>query len=314
MDSTEEDRMMARIEKLLRLANNNPNEHEASSALQMAQQLADAWNIDIAQMGGKSTKTGSRTDQKFGGGLYPYQRTLYKAIAELNHCMYWHEKGLQRGEKYRHRLLGSALNVKLARQMAEYLQGAVESITRQDFCHGIANNYFKKDAHVFREGMVDRIVQTIQQKRYDDAKEQARKREEEMARAGPTGNSIVIIDDVVMREYAANYDHLYGEGAYAAREAREAEHKAAREKARQDYEQWCKDNPEEYAKALEAEAARQRKYAKEEAKRAARRKAPTYSRKPTKYDSDAYWQGQNAGAKVRLDPQVEKAETAGALE
>lgn len=307
----DDDKILDRIEKLLRLARNNPNEHEAESALKMAQSIADAHNIDIASV--KSSKAGQRSDKRMGGGLYPYQRTLFKNIAELNHCMYWHEKGLTKGAKYEHRLLGSKLNVMLAQQMAEYLQDTVEAITRTQFCGGDAKRYFTKDAHIFREGMVDRICVTIQRKRREDKAEQERRNAERKAHGE---NALVVIDDVARREEAANYDYLHGEGAWDALQARAAERQRQHEEAMARFEQWKIDNPEEWAKVEAERKAEQEKWAREWEKKQRRREARGTSAprtKRTKYDNAAYWEGHSAGEKVRLDKQVDGAKVAGAL-
>lgn len=313
------DQVMQRIQKLLRVAEGKANEHESAVALQLAQQLADAYNIDIA---GANTKPGQRDDQLFPGGLYPYQRSLYQEIAKLNHCLYWHRKGLQRGEKYKHRLVGSKVNVILTRQMAEYLQGAVERITRQDFCHGIPSQYFTKDAHIFREGMVDCIVEKIRQKRAEEEREQQAKKAAEAARASHpsyAGNALVTIDDVRQREAEANYDFLHGEGAWARKQAAAAEAERRRQEAAEAYEKWKRENPEEYARQQREQAEQNAKYwaeyEKRQARNAKRRKGVSYHySKPTKYGNDAYWAGQRAGENVGLDRQVDGGAKGGFIE
>lgn len=308
------EQVMDKIAKLMRVADGKANENESAAALQMAQKLADAYNIDMA---GVNTDAGARQDDVFAGGLYPYQRNLYQAIAELNHCLYWNRKGLTRGEKYRHRLVGSKVNVMLSKQMAEYLQAAVERITRQEYCHGIAADYFRKDAHVFREGMVDRLIGKMRDQRREEEREAKRKREEEMSRQshpGYAGNALVTIDDVALRERRANHDFQYGEGSWDRIQAANEESRRKREEAQAAHAEWCKANPEEYAKQLEEEAARQRKYAAEEAKRAARRKAPVRRPSaPSKYDREAYWAGHSRGESVSLNRQVDGTKNGGLL-
>jgi hypothetical protein len=300
------DKVMERIRKLLRVSEGKANEHESTVALQLAQQMADAHNIDIA--GVKGSKAGERDDSLFPGGLYQYQRSLYEAIALLNHCLYWSRKGLQKGEKYKHRLVGSKVNVLLTRQMAEYLQSTIERITREEYCGGDPIRYFKKDAHYFREGMVDRIVDKIREKRREQEAEDRRRKAEESARAnhpGSTANALVTIDDVSQREAEANYDFLYGEGAWAKQQAARAEREARAKAAAEAYEQWKKANPEEYARQQAELAAQNAEYWKREERNAKRRKGRLTSYKPTKYDSGAYWDGNDRGASVGLDRQVD---------
>jgi hypothetical protein len=310
-----------RIEKLLKLAEGREGEPEAAAALQKAQSLADAWNIEIAGIQG--SKPGKREDNLFPGGLYPYQRALYEAIAKLNHCLYWSRKGLQRGEKYKHRIVGSKVNVLLTRQMAEYLQSTVERITRQEFCNGDPKLFFIKDAHYFREGIIERIVEKIHAKRREEEAERQRRKAEEAARASHPaysggGNALITIDDVAQREEEANYDFQYGEGAWARKKAREAEYAAElarrQEEARQrqaELEKWRRENPVEAAELDRKEAEENAKWWAEEEKRrrrnAARRKGSYRSlgsSKPSKEDSDAYWAGRDRGKDIGLDRQV----------
>jgi hypothetical protein len=333
-NDAEEERVLRQIEKALRLADDHrTDEKTAAVALATAQRLADAFNIDIAGMrngeaAGGIGKAAPRDDSVFPGGLYPYQRKLYEHIALLNHCLYWNRKGLQRGEKYKHRLVGSKVNVLMAKQMGEYLQSTVERLAREYAGH--PSRYFTRDTHAFREGVVDRVIDKIRAKRHEDMQEAKRRKAEEQARANhpgaATSNALVLIDDVVQREEEANYDFQYGEGAWAKKKAKEAQWAAdlaarieAQRKAQEEYAEWERNNPEEAAQRRAEEAARaaaqaeeDRKYWEKEAKRqarnAARRKGVTRYRE-TREDKvqsrQGYWDGQSAGSKVSLDRQVE---------
>ena len=139
MNTNSTETVEAKIEKLLRMAAGGANENESAVALQLAQKLADAHNLDIGTIG----KTGARADHKINKGLYPYQRTLYSALAELNHCKCWVEKGLRRGQSYQTRLLGSKMNVAVVQNMADYLEAAVNHMVRDKFGGGGA--YIARD-------------------------------------------------------------------------------------------------------------------------------------------------------------------------
>lgn len=313
-NETDEDRILAKIEKALRLAENNPSEAEAATAMRMAQQMADAYNIDIEGLRARGDgKAAKREDDLFPGGLYPYQRNLYEAIAKLNHCLYWAKKGLRRGDKYRHRLVGSKVNVMLTKQMGQYLQQTVERLAR-DYMGNDPKLYFTKEAHHFREGVVDRVIQKIDAKRREDLEEAKRRKTEEAARSrhpgAATANALVLIDDVVVREREANWDFQYGEGSWARMQAEKAAREERQRKAQEEFEAWVKANPAEHARQQAAAAEENAKYWREQEKRearnAARRKGVAYRpSRPTKYDSDAYYDGQDAGKDVSLDRQVE---------
>lgn len=326
--SDDMDKALKKIERLMRFAEGNHNsEAEAQNALSLAQQLADAYNIDIA---GVNTKAEGREEQIFPGGLYPYQRKLYEEIALLNHCLYWNRKGLQRGEKYKHRLVGSRMNVIVVKNMANYLQQAVERIARDQY-HNDPKLYFKKEAHLFREGMVDRIIERMKAKRAEEVAEAERRKREEAARSSHPGavpNALVLIDDVVLREKIANYNYQHGEGAWEAKEAREAawreEWQRKRDEANAAEEKFRLEHPEEYARQQAEKKAEndrlnakwQKKY---EARERRREKTGYYEREAAKaagssrnakYRNPAYHAGRSKGDEVSLNEQIGKEDVA----
>lgn len=312
------DTVEAKIEKLLRMAAGNANENESAVALQLAQKLADAHNLDIGTIG----KTGARSDTKVSKGLYPYQRDLYAGLASLNHCKCWLEKGLRRGQSYQIRLLGSKINVTIVQNMADYLEAAVNAMVRDRFGGGGA--YFSKDANAYRQGMVDTLIRRVTRKREEEEAERLRQKREQDARTrhpgAATENAIVLISDVKREEEKANYDYLNGEGAWDEKEARIAASIERSRKAAEEYEAWQLANPEAVAKE-EAERAKlaerrrkeqERNEARREKARQARIDEHGYDpqdykpRKATVYDNDAYWTGRDDGNEVGLDDQIDQ--------
>lgn len=91
MDITEPAALAAidKVTKLLALANNNPNEAEAQSALDMAHRILEQHNLDVAHLGQHSkAKINTRQDDKKGGGSYKWQRQVWEQTAKLNMCVY----------------------------------------------------------------------------------------------------------------------------------------------------------------------------------------------------------------------------------
>lgn len=312
----------SKIEKLLRVAAGTANENESATALQLAQKLADAHNLDIGTIG----NTGARADQKISKGLYQYQRNLYNALADLNHCKCWVSKGLKKGSSYEIRLLGSKMNVTIVRNMAEYLEGAVNSMVRDRY---EPNEYFTKDAHAYRQGMVDTLINRVRKRReQEEAEREAAKREQEARQRHPgaaTENAVILISDVSKAEERANYDYVYGEGSYDRMQQSVANYRAKMAETEAKYEAWKVEHPEEYAaeKAkVEKDAAdREKEYARAEARRekARQKRIDEYgydpqdyrSRKPSVYDNSAYWDGRDWGNEVNLDDQIDQQKRKG---
>ena len=332
-----------RIMKILAMAKHkDSNENEAANAMRMAQKLADAHNLSLANLDPESRSSAGkkRAGQKTNGGLYVWQRELYAAIAKLNHCKHWcseeeetgkvsaYEKrkwGAEEakyraengyaswGKTFRHRLLGSPVNVISTQMMADYLQDAIERMAR-DYVGNDAKKFFIPDAIAFREGMASRIVMRLEEKRREDVEEQERMKKEAQDRGD--GSSLVITTDVISAEEEANYDYLNGEGAWARKVAAEAESQrkyyerlAAAEEARKIQAEWDKAHPVEAAERDAKAAAEWAAYVKSQPKyRPSRASSMPRERSATdrerRQSSTGYYDGSAAGSKVSLDKQV----------
>ncbi len=298
--------IIGKVQKLLQLAGNNPNEHEAALASAKAMQLLEAYNLDMMTVERNSGKTGKRSDTKMKGGLYPWQRRLWQEVCQLHFCMYWSIKGIGAGQTYQHRVLGRHENVIGAQTMAEYLQQTVERLARER----VGNNgaeFFTRANISFREGMAERLVERLRQIRWQREAEDEMKAAE-AAKANPGASRALVLADVRQRENDANWDHLYGEGysakQRAAREKAEREYKEAVDRAQREREQWIADHPEEHEAQLIAEAKARAKRERDEARKAARRKPTIYTAPKYKGDYHAYGEGYRKGADVGLDQQV----------
>lgn len=324
-------KIVERIKKLLALAANNPNEHEAQQAAAKAQTLLEEHNLDVAQLG-HTAQGRPRKDQKQKGGLYGWQRNLWKAVAELNFCHYWSIKGLAAGSTYEHRILGSNVNVLSTQLMAEYLQGAIEKLAQQWAKEQGMKSVFVREAIAYREGMAARIVERLQAARARKIREERAREAERKAAANhpgaaPTTTALTLVD-VQQTEADLNNDYLNGweEGTTAANRAADkarqaawhakyqeeqrlheerlandpayaAEH-AAKEKANEEY--WAKKEAE-WARKDEAKA---RRHAKNPPKERTRKPTPEEERQ----NLAGYWEGRDKGDTVSLDQQVDKEE------
>src|SRR5690606_26953988 len=120
------------------------------------------YNLDLAQVGGNKA---ARNDKKRKGGLYSWQRNLWKAVAELNFCHYLSIKGLERGSTYQHRLVGSHANVIGTEHMAQYLQDTVERLAQQWAKDNYYKSVFVREAIAYREGMTARLSERLRERR-----------------------------------------------------------------------------------------------------------------------------------------------------
>lgn len=317
-----------KVRKLLDLAANNPNENEAAAATAKAQALLAQYNLDAALVERAGSQDGKREDVQTRGGFYQFQRDLWSAVAELNFCLYWTQqywdldsvkwrrdphtwkwyKATGPFRQKRHRIVGKVVNTAATKAMAAYLEEAIERIVREK---ASGNQKFSAWAISFREGCVDRILEMILERRKaHEAKlaAEARKAAKAAKAAGFSSSRALTIADVSQTEKDANADFLYGEGWSA--QQREARAKAAEREARAEAEwvQWCKDNPDEVRKMIEAERKEQEKREKARQRRRAQGIGPRYSSGlgGRQKDMGGYYAGYEAAEAISLEPQVAK--------
>lgn len=222
--------VLDKVRKLLALANNNANEHEAAIASAKAMELLAQHNLDMAVVG-ESRTASNRQDNKTKGGLYTWQRQLWNAVAELNFCKYWYIAGTGKGQTYMHRILGRRENVVAAEILAEYLQSAVERLA-QEWAKRQGMNVFKKEAIIYREGIALRLVSRLNDQRREKLSEERRKEAARKAAAdaahSPSGGTALVLASVIQSEDDLNNDYLQGwEPGTTARKRAESDARSA---------------------------------------------------------------------------------------
>jgi hypothetical protein len=319
--------ILAKVEKLLRLADKNENPEEAASAAAKANELLVAYNLDAALLDQSGAgDSGKRADEKLRGGHHKYSQDLWTYVADLNFCLYWpsrkvvHEpKGQYRTDKrgnvsktfniyrWHHRIVGRKINVEATKQQAQYLEATVERLVRERIGNQ-ARLLFSRFAHSFRKGAIEAITLKLWERREHLVSEERRKREEEArramdkARAGHSTATGLTIADVRKSERDANMDFIMGDGWSARKAAKRAEEARIAREAEETYARWAAAHPEEAAKA----AAEARKEEERREKRKARR-APRERREKDNLDWSAYNAGYAVGEKISIDPQVDGA-------
>lgn len=298
--------IIEKVKKLLAIAADDSavNEHQAASAAAKAQELLEAYNLDMAQI--DDNRTSDRQDKKRKGGLYKWQRSLWDSVAKLNFCMYWSEKGNYKGAKYEHRVLGRQENVIGAEILADYLQQTIERIA-QDTARERELNVFCKPMIAFREGMAERLCErllALRREKLAAEKEQQAKDQAQQAN-GDTTNALVLAT-LIADEESLNYDHLYGfEPGTTARRRQKAQEGYKRSMA--DREQWKLDNPVAYAAEREASRKADEAYWKKEERNARRRKGyrpRAESAEDRRRGMAEFGEGYSAGGDVSLNQQL----------
>lgn len=323
------DAVLEKVEKLLRLAALNPNEAEAASATTKAQELLAAHNLSMDAVTEKSS-SGTRLKEEFEGGRFEWQKDLWNAVASMNFCIhvtrqvfvqsplgtqmeYMRNEAGQRVRvrgmwQSRHQVVGRKLNVKATFAMATYLEGVCDRLVKERVkqTNERANGRW---ANSYREGIVERIIGKLYDRRAELLDEDRRKHFEAQKRAAEaTANSGISLSNALTlssfteQEENANIDLMWGEGTAAKWAEEQAREAAAERAAEEEYTKWAAANPEK-ARKLEAER-------KAKAERDRERKAKRYFRNK---DDRAWLEGYHKGDEVSLDQQAEQRKTAGLL-
>jgi hypothetical protein len=319
--------IIGKVQKLLAVAGSTTNEAEAAAFSAKAQALLEAYNLDAAAVDGDAGEGAARGEEKHKGGFYTYERDLWSAIARLNFCMHFTQQSwVKRTEadakrakvqayrdefrrEYRkrhdHRVIGRKANVIGTKVMADYLLGTIDRMC-SDFIKPRNLNPRSRSAQSFREGMAERLVGKLEDRRWELLQAERKKQEEAERKAREnqsTPGQMLTLANIQQTESDLNNDHFLGlpPGTTAQRRA---EREVARRRADEDYKAWAEAHPEE--------AAAQKKKQREEwdAYMKKARRGGRGSRGGTSHekevDWDAYHAGRAAGEAVGLDPQVRK--------
>jgi hypothetical protein len=293
---------IGKIEKLLNHSAKAGTPEESALFAAKASELLTLYNLDASTIEANGGGAGRREDTVKHGGIYAWQRALWQTVAETNFCMYWTQEyrtPRARGDgkivdSRRHRLVGKLVNVRSAIVIAEYLEGAIERITR-DYLGSDAKKLYSRSAHSFRDGATETMVGKLR-RRYEERLAEDRAKTAAAAKEAAPARNALTLTSLIRSEYDANQDFLYGEGWSARNRAAVAKARAEREQAERDYIAWARNNPEEHAANLAAAAAEEAAWERH----SRRRKAP-----PDRTDYTAFSAGREKAKDIGLDRQAD---------
>ena len=213
--------IIRKIQKLLELgARVKGNEEEAARAMELAQNLMAKHNLDVAVVretavaGGTVPMEAEREKKRINrSAQYDWQKSLWKTIADCNFC--WHyvttfdeQDGQNRSgyPKYkrvkRHVIIGTVENVTMVHMMGDYLCDTIERLLP----YTDNRERLSRDAISWRAGCAKRLEHRILKQRVE---------RQEMHSDNSPGTGLAIrVKDIETSEYKANYDFMYGKGAY----------------------------------------------------------------------------------------------------
>lgn len=318
-------KLIAKIKALLETR--GCTEAEAQSRVAKAQELLEKHGLEMANL---HKPTGARSDKKQVGGLYTWQRNLWDGVAKLNFCNYFFIRGLAKGSKYEHRLVGSHANVISTEVMASYLQGVIEDLAQKWAKEQGYGSVFVRDAIAYRDGMAARIVEKLAARRREivsearQAAERAKAERHQSAFAdAQTGHALTILD-VISSEEDFNNDYLnhWEMGTTARNRAADAARSVAWQA---EYERKMRErdadellHPWKKEARLKKAAEDMKRWQEEDVKAQAKRNRtppkPQRERAQTaeekRANSWAFYDGYRKGDTVGIDTQVDKTSRA----
>lgn len=314
--STDLDKIVERVQKILALGRRGGTEAEAAAAMAKAQQLLMLHNLDMAQVEGAAVGPQAREKVVRSTGMYIYQRRLWNSVAQLNFCLCLRTTVFEkyRGTgKFLHSnkmmVVGRRVNTRATIAMGSYVEQVVDRLCHERLdahtYYGTLKNkhhaFFSSWAVSFREGVADRIIEKIEDRREKVLKAE-RKRERELNKkmaSGASSSSALTIQVYKDKETDANLDFIHGEG-YSAKQAKmKAEIAAELASDEREYAEWAKANPGEARKNAE-----ERRWWRNKGYTYGSRGGASSSRNRNR-DWSAYRAGREAGEGVGIDPQAE---------
>lgn len=318
--------------KLLAVAAKSVHPEEIASFTAKAMALLEDHGLTVASVERAGDQSGRRKQEEVRGGMYGYQRELWRAVAELNFCMYYRiahtvERRYPRtfadgsrstvafwGREHRHTLIGRIVNVTITRNLTEYLEQRIEALVRERF--PLNSQRFLSEAVSFREGIADELVDRLRERRRQRlAEDSARQRQ---AAAGSETHLALTLGDLAQQEADANTDFIMGEDGYSARRraertAERAERARRAREAEEAYTAWATANPEEAARQAEQERKEQRRRDQRSSRRSWSYRGRAPSKEELRRESPYFRQGREAAASIGLDVQAEGKKSRGAL-
>jgi hypothetical protein len=128
--SPETEKALERVRKLLALAGNNPNEHEAAAAAERAQAILAEHNLTIGDLRTEDVDDDFVEDNELTTSSHPWRRGLGTWVARMFFCEYLYNK-TPTHHRDRHWFVGRRHNVEVAKLFFTYLHLTVNRLSHE---------------------------------------------------------------------------------------------------------------------------------------------------------------------------------------
>lgn len=161
--------VMGRIRKLMKLAGNNPNAHEAAAAAAKAQELMLRWKLDSATIAIDEPSADEPVEGYYaheplfsGRRIASWRIRLFTTLCSHNSCkpiITTNRGGSTRGSDLR--VIGARSNVEMVRWLFGYVAAEIERLAVSAHPDGLTRGEGKTWANEFRHGAVVGVGRTL---------------------------------------------------------------------------------------------------------------------------------------------------------
>lgn len=207
----ETERALDRVRKLLALAGNNANEHEAASAAERAQAILAEHNLSIGDLKTKSEDDDIVEDESLVTSSQPWRRPIGTMVARMFFTEYLYAKlELHRDQ---HSFIGARHNVEVAKMFFTYLHMTVNRLAQEGALkrEPKARSAYRTN---FRRACSSRLCHRI------DARIEAAKRGEVKTEAGTNLPALLDVYVATKQKLLGWVQETYGEAATKERTGR----------------------------------------------------------------------------------------------
>lgn len=161
------DKIIERVQKLLALAGNNSNEHEAAAAIEKAYAILAEHNLSLATIeqakieGEEQDERGAlKTETNFSEKYYAW---LWNEVARLHFCRSFMNRPSSTARQTYYTLVGRKVNAIVATQLAMYLCQSIRRIANDEAKRQGRKDFAFKNAFLY--GAALRLIRRIEELR-----------------------------------------------------------------------------------------------------------------------------------------------------
>jgi hypothetical protein len=156
------DKLIDRVRKLLALAGNNPNVHEAALAAERAQKLIMEHNLHIADINEESTSFSSFTQES---KVDPWRRILAGAVADSMNGHVWFERSQRGKSEGKFIFSGSNDTPEAISFLFMYISEQLEALYILDYILNKSNIHGKTRRSAWFAGSVEVIINRLRKRK-----------------------------------------------------------------------------------------------------------------------------------------------------